>query len=53
MPFDPPADVAFHAGELAFDNVADDERLKGCLEVGRVDDGVAGPPPRRFCRSAW
>ncbi len=32
MPFDPPADVAFHAVELAFDNVTDDERLKECLE---------------------
>ena len=31
MPFDPPADVAFHAVELAFDSVPD-EGLKGCLE---------------------
>jgi NTE family protein len=31
MPFDPPADVAFHAVELAFDSVTD-EGLKGCLE---------------------
>jgi hypothetical protein len=32
MPFDPPVDVSFHAVELAFDNVTDDEALKGCLE---------------------
>jgi hypothetical protein len=32
MPFEPPADVAFHAVELAFDYVTDDERLKACLE---------------------
>jgi hypothetical protein len=32
MPFDLPADVAFHAVELAFDNVTDDDRLKDCLE---------------------
>jgi len=37
MPFDLPADVAFHAVELAFENVKndagqDDERLKNCLE---------------------
>jgi NTE family protein len=32
MPIDPPADVAFHAVELAFDNIRDDERLRACLE---------------------
>jgi len=32
MPFEPPADVTFHAVELAFDNVTEDERLKSCLE---------------------
>lgn len=32
LPFEPPADVSFHAVELAFDSVTDDERLKGCLE---------------------
>jgi predicted acylesterase/phospholipase RssA len=37
MPFDLPADVAFHAVELAFENVKDDalkddEPLKNCLE---------------------
>jgi len=37
MPFDLPADVAFHAVELAFDDVKDDalkddEPLRNCLE---------------------
>jgi NTE family protein len=32
MPIDPPTDVAFHAVELAFDNLADDERLRDCLD---------------------
>ena len=32
MPFDLPAEVSFHAVELAFDNVTDDDRLKNCLE---------------------
>lgn len=33
MPFDPPPEVTFHAVELAFDNIADDDHLKGCLET--------------------
>jgi hypothetical protein len=37
MPFDLPADVAFHAVELAFENIKndagqDDDKLKYCLE---------------------
>ena len=32
MPFDPPPEVSFHAVELAFDNVTDDDRLRTCLE---------------------
>jgi hypothetical protein len=32
MPFEPPADVAFRAVELMFDNVNNDKRLKECLE---------------------
>ena len=32
MPFDPPAEVSFHAVELAFDNIADDIPLRDCLE---------------------
>jgi hypothetical protein len=32
MPLDPPAEVSFHAVELAFDNIADDVPLRDCLE---------------------
>jgi predicted acylesterase/phospholipase RssA len=32
MPFDAPADVTFHAVELAFEGVTDDEHLRECLE---------------------
>jgi predicted acylesterase/phospholipase RssA len=32
LPFEPPAPVTFHAVELAFDKVTDDDRLKRCLE---------------------
>jgi NTE family protein len=32
MPVDPPAEVSFHAVELAFENIADDVQLRRCLE---------------------
>jgi len=32
MPFELPTDVGFHAVELAFDKVTDDEHLRSCLE---------------------
>jgi NTE family protein len=32
MPFEPPAEVSFHAVELAFDHMRDDDRLRRCLE---------------------